>query len=45
MEVGTKDMGYKPQPTHPPTHPSYSACHYFIVIKKMYPIAIIEGED
>lgn len=42
MEVGTKDMGYKPQPS---THLSYLACHYFIAIEKLYPIVIIKGED
>jgi hypothetical protein len=41
MEAWTKDVGYKLQPTHP----SYLACHYFIVIEKMYPITIIEGHD
>jgi hypothetical protein len=40
MEVWTKDMRYKPQPS---THPS---CHVTILLLyKIYPIVIIVGEN
>jgi hypothetical protein len=34
MEVQRKDTKYKPEAS---TEPSYLACHYFMVIQKMYP--------
>jgi hypothetical protein len=42
MEVRTKDRGYKLEAS---TQPSYSSCHYFTVIQKMYPTMIITKED
>jgi hypothetical protein len=42
MKVRTKDMGYKPEAS---TQPSYEACHYLMVIQKMYPTMIIAGEN